>query len=258
MDKPLRIYQCEDTFNGILSAVYDAGISGYGHDYIKIQPISDDSLYNIELFSEYINVDTSQKKADSVLNAIRTKISYEAYEFVLNALISDDEAKGNIIYQFVTYGFTIGKNITKAMQLNCVEKIFKIKLSVQNEAHRLIEFIRFKELQNKVLFAQMEPHHHILPIVTNHFADRFNAQDFIIHDIKHNEASFYRNDGMWEIKILNKEETAKLNELASKDEEYADLWKIFFKATSTAERENYKLQRGNLPIRLRKHMTEFE
>ena len=37
-NRPLRIYQCEDTQNGILTAVYEAGISGYGHKYIRIAP----------------------------------------------------------------------------------------------------------------------------------------------------------------------------------------------------------------------------
>ena len=43
MDKMIRVYQCEDTVDGILSAIYDAGISGYGHEYIRIEP-------RIELF----------------------------------------------------------------------------------------------------------------------------------------------------------------------------------------------------------------
>lgn len=38
-NRPLRIYQCEDTQDGILTAVYEAGISGYGHKYIRIAPI---------------------------------------------------------------------------------------------------------------------------------------------------------------------------------------------------------------------------
>ena len=40
MDKMIRVYQCEDTVDGILSAIYDAGISGYGHEYIRIEPQS--------------------------------------------------------------------------------------------------------------------------------------------------------------------------------------------------------------------------
>lgn len=40
-NRPLRIYQCEDTQDGILTAVYEAGISGYGHKYIRIAPMRD-------------------------------------------------------------------------------------------------------------------------------------------------------------------------------------------------------------------------
>jgi len=37
-----------------------------------------------------------------------------------------------------------------------------------------------------------------------------------------------------------------------------DLWKTFFKTVAITERINKKLQRNNLPLHHRKHMTEFE
>lgn len=48
MEKQIRIYQCENSPDGILSAVFEAGISGYGHNYIKIQPLAPGYIYNIE------------------------------------------------------------------------------------------------------------------------------------------------------------------------------------------------------------------
>ena len=38
---------------------------------------------------------------------------------------------------------------------------------------------------------------------------------------------------------------------------FVELWKGFFESISIKERENYRLQRQNLPIRFRKNMTEF-
>ena len=58
MDKPTRIYQCENTVDGIFSAVYDAGLSGYGHKFIRIQPEQKNQLENYELFTEYVQVKT--------------------------------------------------------------------------------------------------------------------------------------------------------------------------------------------------------
>ena len=75
MEKQIRIYQCENSPDGILSAVFEAGISGYGHNYIKIQPLAPGYIYNIELFSEYIKVETSPEKAENVLKTIDNMIS---------------------------------------------------------------------------------------------------------------------------------------------------------------------------------------
>lgn len=259
MQKLVRIYQCESLADGILTAVFEAGISGYGHEYIKIQPMDTGYTCNMELFSEYIKVETSAIKAENVLNTIKEKISKEAYFFVMNAVLSDNPDRGNVIYQFVTYGFTVGSNITKALQLDCVSKIFAIKRSVQNEACFFKEFLRFQEVKKEppVLFAKMEPQNRVLTIVTAHFADRFNAEYFIIYDKKHGEASFHSNDGRCETRILTEEERNKLDGLSDMDEVYADLWKIFFDSIAVSERKNYKLQRSNLALRYRKYMTEF-
>ena len=89
-DKRVRIYRCADDEVGIFSAIYEAGISGYGHKYIKIQPQSADYMYSMELFADYIDVESSIKKMNSVLDAIKEKISHEAYEYVMKAIVSGD------------------------------------------------------------------------------------------------------------------------------------------------------------------------
>jgi len=259
MEKPIRIYQCENSPDGILSAVFEAGISGYGHDYIKIQPLAPEYIYNIELFSEYIKVETSVQNAGNVLKAIDNKISHEAYFFVMSALLSEDADRGNIIYQFVTYGFTIGAGITKALQLDCVARIFVIKRSVHNEACFYKEFLRFQEIKKSppVLMAKMEPKNRVLSLVTAHFEDRFNAEYFIIYDKSYKEAAFHSTGSSSLIRILTQEEEDKLDAFLDIDEKYADLWKVFFDSIAVEERKNYKLQRGNLALHYRKYMTEF-
>ncbi|MCI9080560.1 MAG: DNA metabolism protein [Lachnospiraceae bacterium] len=259
MEKPVRIYQCDSSPDGILSAVFEAGVSGYGHKYIKIQPLSQDYTYNIELFSEYINVETSARKAENVLKTIEDRISREAYFFVMSALLSEEEDRGNVIYQFVTYGFTIGADITKALQLECVSRIFEIKRGVHNEAHFYKEFLRFQEVKKAppVLMAKMEPKNKVLTLVAAHFEDRFNAEYFIIYDKSHREAVFHSAGGDSIIRILTQEEENRLEGMLDIDEKYADLWKVFFDSIAVEERRNYKLQRGNLALHYRKYMTEF-
>lgn len=258
-EKPIRVYQCEDSISGIFSAVYEAGISGYGHEYIRIQPLTKDGTYDLELFTEFIKVESSEEKPDRVLDAVRSKISYQAYDYVLCAAASAFPDRGDAIYQFLAYGFTMGKQICHAMQIPCVKRTFEIRRRVMNEAHYFREFIRFREVQREpsLLVATVEPKHHILPMLMQHFSDRFAGEWFIILDKTHGEAAFHEKNGRWEIRILTEEEEELLAELGEKREDYIELWKTFFQNIAIPERKNPSLQRNMLPLHYRKHMTEF-
>ena len=258
-DKPIRIYQCEDTVDGILSAVYDAGLSGYDHKYIRIQPVAPGEAIELSLFSEYVPVESDVEKSERVVEAVRNKISYQAFSFVMAAAISCFPDRGDTIYQFVTYGFTMGAKVCGAMQLPSVQRIFEIKRAVYNEGHFFKEFLRFQEVRQEppLLFAIFEPKHQVVAIVTEHFADRFRDEWFIIYDKTHGEASFHQPGAGWEIRLLEPEEAIRLEGLAEQQEEYVDLWKIFFENIAIQERKNAALQRNLMPLHYRKHVTEF-
>lgn len=259
-EKNIRIYRCSDDELGIFSAIYDAGLSGYGHKYIRIQPQSDRYMYSMELFAEYVDVNNSEKKMYAVLEAIREKISYEAYEYVMKAIVSDESRRGDVIYQFITYGFTIGEKVVMAVQFREVSDMFTLVRSVQNEAYRYIEVLRFKEVVHKppLLLAVIEPKNDIAAHIAKHFSDRFNSEWFIIYDARHHKAVFHDVSGKWEMRLLTKDEEEKIRKLDEAKEEYSELWKVFFDSIAIKERENKKLQMTNLPIKYRKYMTEFD
>ena len=260
MDKPTRIYQCEDSINGILSAVYDAGLSGYGHKYIRIQPQIEGQIENIELFAEYVPVTTEEEKVYRVIDAVRNKISWKAYSFMMSAVLSNASDRGDAIYQFVTYGFSMGGKVCDALQIPCVKRIFEISRAVQNDAHFMKEFLRFQEVQREpaLLLAVIEPKHRVLSLITEHFADRFPGEWFIIYDKAHREAAFHYREGDWEIRILTEAEAGRLEELSEQQEDYVDLWKAFFQSIAIEERKNVKLQRNLFRLHYRKHATEFQ
>lgn len=258
-EKNVRIYRCTNDEKGIFSAIYEAGISGYGHKYIRIQPQSDEYMYSMELFAEYVDVESSEKKMYAVLDAIKEKISQEVYDYVMKAIVSCAPDRGDIIYQFITYGFTLGEKVIMAVQFQEVADMFTLVRSVQNESYRYIEVLRFKEVVHvpPLLLAVIEPKNDIVAHIAGHFADRFNSEWFIIYDKNHHKAVFHDASGKWEVRLLTHEEEEKLMELDQIKEEYSDLWKIFFDNIAIKERENRKLQMNNLPIKYRKYMTEF-
>lgn len=259
--KMTRVYQCEDTLEGIFTAVYDAGKSRYGHDYIQIQVQSENCAENLSLFQEYVAVQADSEKVEKVLRSIRSQISEQAYRQVLVAAGSNQPDKADVIYHFIVYGFAMGRGVVDALHIPCVQRMFEIKRRVYNEAHFFIEFLRFQEIKSEkpVLFAVFEPENDVIAIVTNHFADRLSPERFIIYDKTHRLAAFHSPEDGWYLRSLDSEEGRRLEDLGKKNEEaYADLWKAFFESISIKERENRKLQRNNLALHYRKHMTEFQ
>lgn len=257
--KPLRIYECEDSIEGILSAVYEAGISGYGHKYIRIAPKRQGEAESITLFAEYVEVETNPEHADTVLNKVRTGISVEAYQYVMSALVSEKPERADIIYQFVTYGFSLGSKITKALQIPCVKAMFELERRVKNEAMWFREFLRFQQVSEEpsVLLAVIEPESRIVTMLAPHFADRLNPERFIIYDKSHGEAVFHMPGEPWFVRILSEDEKQSLEQMWEQQEEYVDLWKTFFRSICIEERKNKKLQRNMARLKYRKHMTEF-
>lgn len=92
--KLTRIYVCEDSIDGIFTAVYQAWSSGYGHANIKLEEKCDQNHYsNMELFSEYIQIETDYGLSLKVAKAVKEKISEEAYEIICRVALSDYQGK---------------------------------------------------------------------------------------------------------------------------------------------------------------------
>ncbi len=257
--KTTRIYLCEDSIDGIFAAVYDAGKSKYGHDFIKLELTGDSYANNMEFFAEYIRVSPDAGKTQKVLTSVREKIGIQVYHDVLLAAASNSPDKADVIYHYIVYGFAVGEKIRSALQIDWAERIFSMNRRVKNEAHYFKEFIRFREIRGSfpVLFSVIEPQNFVLSLVFPHFADRLNTENFIIYDKAHNEAVFYSPDRGSFLQKPDEAERERLLGFDKGSEEEAKLWKLYIDSISIKERENRNLQRNNLPLRYRKHMTEF-
>lgn len=252
----LKIFQCENSIDGIFTGIYQAWSSGYGHANVKIEEQCENNNYsNIELFSEYIIVRTDFDKAVKVSDSIKAKISEEAYEMVCRVALSDYQGKGDLIYRFLILGFHIGSKIVGHLSNQVVNSVFKLNRYVSGEAHHLLGFIRFSEQDNGILTSIIHPKNNVLTLVTPHFADRLPNEKFVIFDGNRNICSLHLPGRSWIIAEIPNISMADYEALA--DDEYEDLWKIFFDNIAIKERINPKLQRNNLPIRFRRNMIEF-
>lgn len=253
----IKIYQCEDTIDGIFTAVYDAWSSGYGHENVKIEVKEKKNTYtDMQLFSEYIAVKTDIGKALKVSRSIKEKISEEIYKTVCRVALSDNHEKGDLIYRFLVLGFRMGSDVADYLSNDAVNKVIKISRSVNNEVSNFLGFLRFTELDNGVLTSLIHPKNNILALITPHFADRLPCERFIIIDGNRNICSLHVPGKPWVIADIPEDDKGAVNQLEN-DDRYRDLWKVFFENIAIKERMNLKLQRNKVPLRYRTDMTEF-
>ncbi len=253
-----RIYLCDDTIDGIFTAVYQAWSSRLGHANVKLEEKSEGSKYsNIELFAEYVAVDTDPDQSFKVAKAIREKISEEVYQMSCQTALSDYIGKADLIYRFLILGFAVGSSITNQMNNEVVNRIFRVNKNVGGEAHHLQGFIRFAQMENRLLVSTIHPKNNVLSIIVPHFADRLPQERFIIYDAGRKVAAVHVPGKPWILAQVPEEDQNRLKEAANYGDQYKDLWITFFDSIAIKERENYKLQRSNMPLRFRADMTEF-
>lgn len=251
------IFQCDNSIDGIFTAVYQTWSSGYGHDNVKIEEECEKNDYtNIELFSKYVKVETDLEKALKVSRSIKQKISDEVYEIVCRVALSDYKTKGDLIYRFLILGFRIGGDVVNHLSNDVVNSVMKISRNVGREVHNFLGFLRFSQLDNGVLVSVIQPKNNIISLLAPHFSDRLPNERFIIFDKTRNTCVLHVPGKPWVMAEIPDENSGIIGYLDNNDQ-YKDLWKIFFENIAIKERTNLKLQRNNLPLRFRKDMTEF-
>lgn len=256
--KTKRIYMCEDSIDGIFTAIYDAWSSKYGHDNIRIDIQKEENQsYNIELFSEYIHVITDHEKAIKVANSIKNKISMDAFDMACHAAWSDSDDKGDVIYRFLILGFAVGAKIVDSLANDVVMKIFTMNRNVDNEAHHFLGFIRFSESSGNILLSKIKPQNDILRLLAPHFSDRLSNENFIIYDETRKTAIVHKTGYPWIYTLADNLKLEKFSEYSEQEEEFQNLWKTFFDSIAITERKNKKLQQSNLPKRFHDNIIEF-
>lgn len=209
------------------------------------------------MFSEYISVTTEYQLACKVRNAVKEKISEEAYAMICRVALSNHIGKADLIYRFLILGFHMGKKVLDYLSNEVVSNVFKINRYVSFEAHHYFGFLRFSEHASGILTAVIHPKNNVITLITPHFCDRLPNERFIIYDKDRKIAALHLPQKSWILVESMMEEFHEFKDFTDKEDDYQELWRTFFQNIAIKERTNYKLQRNMLPIRFREDMTEF-
>ena len=264
----MTVYVFDGTMDGLLTAVFDAFL-------LKERPeqlLSEGDA--LPLFCDHIyHVTTDEEKARRVWAGLEKKLCREALRLISVSWLSELRELNTPLFQYICKVF-LDKPSGRAQRRQCdisrnfadadVLAVTNIARRVLHEQLRMKQFIRFQKAKDGTYLAVVSPDHNVLPIIIDHFQDRFNDQPWLIYDAKRHYGYYY--DGKTVIRVTFEDEAAvpfnlsngKLDAavLSDNDQLFQDLWRTYFKAICIRERMNPRKQLQDMPRRYWRYMTE--
>ncbi|MCM1568454.1 MAG: TIGR03915 family putative DNA repair protein [Roseburia sp.] len=253
----MLVYRCEDSLEGVFSAIYQAY-----EDRQKPEDVYMSLTEEAFLFADDRESTPDLQKAVKVMRTLRQRFGEEDYDRICLALAANDTEKAQAVYWAIAMGLrnrAVPGHLLDGQADGQVRRVFELARKVNREKEHLIEFLRFEELKNGILYAKVGPRHQVLAFLMPHFAERFPRENFMIYDDVRGVFGVHPSGEQWY--LLKGEEILKqVNDIGPTDreKEYQELFKHFCHKISIEERENRQLQRNLLPLRFREYMVEFQ
>jgi probable DNA metabolism protein len=247
----------DGSFEGLMNVVYL-------YYYEKIIPVTirdsdDESANQLPLDAAFgddgvvkITAESDYDKAEKVYSALRKK-NGDGAGCAYKAWLSPDKIYFEI-FSYIVLCFKEGTHADDFKTLDFVLKVHKTSRYVGREAHLLTGFCRFTETKTGVFYCDVSPVNDVLPLLAEHFCERMMYQPFIIHDVKRGTAVIYDTK---EYIIQEVGHTAKF-EFDESEAAWQRLWSAFYGTIANETRKSKKLHRQMMPLRFRKHLTEFK
>ena len=257
----MTVYVFDGTIDGLLSAVFDSFL-------LKEEP---EQLLKggdaLPLFCERIHhVNTDSEKAGRVWSGLEKKLPKEALRMITTSLLSEQPELWQPLFMLMCKVFRQGRDVVRYFADPDVLTVTQTARRVAQEAHRMMQFVRFQKAKDGTYLAVISPDQNVLPLIIHHFHDRFNDQPWLIYD-RHRHYGYHYDGQSPPIRISFEDEASvpfslsdgKLSDdvLSSDDHLLQDLWRTYFKAICIRERLNPRKQLKDMPRRYWKYLTEM-
>ena len=251
----METYVFDGSFEGLLCAVFEWFERKPGK--VRLKP---ESGFQPDAFITPLFIHNDPKKAERVWKGLQGKLAKDWIRRFYCTYLSELEEAYTALFEFSCYLFVNPPGAEKNYGNQDVLLLSQIARKVEREKHRMEAFIRFQHTADGIFYCGIDPDFNVLPLIMNHFRNRYADQQWIIYDIKRNYGLFYDLDKVEEIKIdFNDRPTllpSSAHVLSEKEGLYAVLWKDYFKSANIPARKNTKLHVQHVPKRYWKYLTE--
>ena len=268
----MLVYTFDNTLDGLLTAVFDSFFLHQQPEYLLAEG------EQLPLFAdEPHRVVTDSEKAERVWKGLEKNLSKDGLHMITISWLSEERALNQPLFNFICKVF---KTKVKGLERNASDPdVLEVRNTCRRVLHeqlRMKQFIRFQKAKDGTYLAVVSPDHNVLPLITDHFSDRFNDQPWLIYDAKRHYGYYYsltpnpspkgEGSNYKVIRVTFEDEDAvpfdlsngKMDDdvLSDNDQLFQDLWRTYFKAICIKERMNPKKQLSDMPRRYWKYMTE--
>lgn len=242
-----RIYLYDGSFAGFLCCVFTAIAE---HEApADILPVESPQL---PLLPTRL-IETDREQAERVYRSIPVKMSVSAKEFIEQVFFCALPQKELLLLDFFRQGYRYGGRVMNRLTDDTVSKLSKAVKHLGNEVHRFKMFVRFADYGG-MLGAKIAPKNDVLPLLVEHFTNRFPNEVLFIYDETYHKALLYRP---YEATIVPMEEFA-FGEESAEEQNYQDLWQVFYDTIAVEGRINEKLRMNHMPKWYWKNITEMK
>ena len=258
----MTVYVFDHTLDGLLTAVFDSFFLHQQPEFLLAEG------EQLPLFAdEPHRVVTDSEKAERVWKGLEKHLSKDGLRMITVSWLSEERALNQPLFNFICKVFrrepfdSYERNVSDPDVL----EVRNTCRRVLHEQLRMKQFIRFQKAKDGTYLAVVSPDHNVVPLIIDHFQDRFNDQPWLIYDAKRHYGYYY-DGAAAPIRITFEDEAAvpfdlsngKMDAdiLSENDMIFQQLWRTYFKAICIKERMNPKKQLSDMPRRYWKYMTE--
>lgn len=274
----MKIYVFDNTLDGLLTAVFDS----FALHHEEVTLLTDGE--QLPLFAdEPHHVVTDNEKTTRVWKGLEKLLSREALHTMTISWLSEERTLNQPLFNYICKVFRQKRDISHNASDGDVLAVRNTCRRVLHESLRMKQFVRFQKAKDGTYLAVVSPDHDVLPLIIDHFADRFADQPWLIYDAhrhygyyaspnpslggEHDNTAFTPSRGGEKAVRVTFEDEASVpfdlsngklsaEVLSSDDELFQQLWRTYFKAICIRERINPRKQLSDMPRRYWKYMTE--
>ncbi|MBR1631759.1 MAG: TIGR03915 family putative DNA repair protein [Paludibacteraceae bacterium] len=258
------VYRFDRTLDGLLTAVFDA----FARREQPVSLIGEQDVLPMFCDAEH-HVLTDEQKAARVWADLEKRLPHEAVRMLAVSYLSELQELDDPLFRYVCKVFRqqVGEPSPERNFADPdVLAVTRIAQRVMHERLRMMQFVRFQKTQDDTYLAVIAPDHNVLPIVIDHFADRFRTQRWLLYDARRRYGYYYDFQSCTRITfdtdapLAFDPKNGRLHaDVMSADERLLqDMWQTYFKAVCIRERMNPRKQLADMPRRYRRYMTEVQ